>query len=193
MMSILRVRIPKDRVGVLIGFKGVVKKRIEEKCGVRLRIDSLTGDVEIASAEGGDPVGCLTAKNVVIAIGRGFSPERAFKLMEDDFMLEVIDLKDDLGFSRNAVKRIQGRIIGRGGKARMMIEELTGVYISVYGDTVSLIGKSPWFEVAKEAVWMLIDGRQHSTVYRYLVRERRRIKRLEMDIWKRPEETGLVS
>ncbi|RLI26753.1 RNA-processing protein [Candidatus Bathyarchaeota archaeon] len=187
-MNVFRIRIPKQRVGVVIGSKGEVKRRIEKSCRVKLNIDSSTGDVEIIQTDEGDPVSCLIAKNIVLAIGRGFSPERAFRLLDEDAMLEIIDLKDDLGFSKNAVKRIQGRIIGREGKARRMIEELTGVYISVYGDTVALIGKSPWFEVAKEAVWMLIEGRQHSTVYKYLTRERRRIKRLEMDIWKRPEE-----
>jgi ribosomal RNA assembly protein len=187
-MSVFRVRIPINRVGVLIGTKGEVKRAIEEKCHVKLNIDSSSGDVEISPVDNGDVLSPLMAKNVVLAIGRGFSPERAFRLLEEDTMFEILDLRNDYGLNENAVRRIQGRIIGREGKARKMIEELTGVYISVYGNTVALIGKSPWFELAKEAIQMLIDGRQHSTVYKHLIRERRRIKRLEIDIWKKPGE-----
>ncbi|MEM2428628.1 MAG: KH domain-containing protein, partial [Candidatus Bathyarchaeia archaeon] len=166
-MSVFRVRIPINRVGVLIGAKGEVKRAIEDKCHVRLNIDSSSGDVEITPADDGDVLSPLIAKNVVLAIGRGFSPEKAFKLLEEDTMFEILDLRNDYGLNENAIRRIQGRIIGREGKARKMIEELTGVYISVYGNTVSLIGKSPWFEVAREAIQMLIEGRQHSTVYKY--------------------------
>ncbi len=191
-MSVFRVRIPINRVGVLIGAKGEVKRAIEDKCHVRLNIDSSSGDVEITPADDGDVLSPLIAKNVVLAIGRGFSPEKAFKLLEEDTMFEILDLRNDYGLNENAIRRIQGRIIGREGKARKMIEELTGVYISVYGNTVSLIGKSPWFEVAREAIQMLIEGRQHSTVYKYLTRERKRIKRLEMDIWEKPSEASKV-
>lgn len=191
-MSAFRVRIPINRVGVLIGAKGEVKRAIEDKCHVRLNIDSSSGDVEITPADDGDVLSPLIAKNVVLAIGRGFSPEKAFKLLEEDTMFEILDLRNDYGLNENAIRRIQGRIIGREGKARKMIEELTGVYISVYGNTVSLIGKSPWFEVAREAIQMLIEGRQHSTVYKYLTRERKRIKRLEMDIWEKPSEASKV-
>ncbi|MEM3104306.1 MAG: KH domain-containing protein [Candidatus Bathyarchaeia archaeon] len=191
-MSVFRVRIPISRVGVLIGAKGEVKRAIEDKCHVKLNIDGSSGDVEISSADNGDVLSPLIAKNVVLAIGRGFSPEKAFKLLEEDTMFEILDLRNDYGLNENAIRRIQGRIIGREGKARKMIEELTGVYISVYGNTVSLIGKSPWFEVAREAIQMLIEGRQHSTVYKYLTRERKRIKRLEMDIWEKPSEASKV-
>ena len=76
------LNIPKERVGVLVGPQGSVKKRIEEALGVKLTIDSGSGAVKIELAkrpeEGGDPVALFKARDVVQAIGRGFSPERAF-------------------------------------------------------------------------------------------------------------------
>ena len=39
------IRIPSDRVGVLIGKSGNVKSKIEESCYVSLEIDGDTGEV----------------------------------------------------------------------------------------------------------------------------------------------------
>ncbi|MEM3692727.1 MAG: KH domain-containing protein [Candidatus Bathyarchaeia archaeon] len=186
-------RIPRDRVGVLIGSSGRVKERLEKLCSVKITVDGSTGDVEISMEENESDVSkLLFAKNVVRAIGRGFSPEKAFKLLEDDVLFECFDLRRDFGMTPNDVKRIQGRIIGRDGKMRRNIEELTEVYLSCYGTTVSIIGRSPGFEVAREAIRMLIEGRQHSTVYRFLSRERKKIRRAELSLWegKPPSKPG---
>ncbi|MBS7609536.1 RNA-processing protein [Candidatus Bathyarchaeota archaeon] len=184
MVHVMHERIPRDRVGVLIGSSGRVKERLEKLCSVKITVDGSTGDVEI-SMEGNesDVSKLLLARNVVKAIGRGFSPEKAFRLLEDDVLFECLDLRRDFGMTPNDVKRIQGRIIGRDGKMRRNIEELTEVHLSCYGTTVSIIGRSPGFEVAREAIRMLIEGRQHSTVYRFLSRERKRIRRAELSLW----------
>ncbi len=179
------IKIPRERIGVLIGPGGSVRKRIEGELGVRLRIDSRSGDVEISLRnEGGDISKLYQALNVVRAIGRGFSPERAFRLFDEDTLLDIIDLREYVGKSENALKRVKGRIIGREGKTRRLIEELTGVYVSVYGHTVSLIGTFDQLLVAREAVTKLIKGSQHKTVYNYLFRAVRDLKRRrKTEIW----------
>jgi len=185
------VRIPMERVGVLIGPKGSVKKEIEDSLGVELDIDSRTGDVEITLREGNpDPSSLLRARDVVLAIGRGFSPERAFRLLRDeDAMLRIIDLREIFGRSKSDITRVKGRIIGREGKTRRIIEELTGAYVSVYGHTVAIIGGMEQVQVAEEAIQMLIEGRMHSTVYRYLHRKKREMKRRRaLELWEKVYE-----
>src|SRR3970040_2371777 len=88
------VKIPKERVGVLIGPDGRVKENIEEKLKVKLEIDGEEGDVTIILDEKSpDPSLFFRAKDVVTAIGRGFSPEHAFRLIRDeDAVFDVIDL-----------------------------------------------------------------------------------------------------
>ena len=44
------IRIPAERVGVLVGRSGVAKARIEAACSVKLDIDSDTGEVLIEGA-----------------------------------------------------------------------------------------------------------------------------------------------
>jgi len=185
------VRIPKERVGVVIGPDGTTKKNIEEKLSVELEIDSDAGDVHISVTENAtDPSTLFRAKDVVTALGRGFSPEHAFRLVRDeDVLMELIDLRGVFGKSEADLKRVKGRIIGLNGKTRRIIEELTDANVAVYGHTVGVIGTLEQVQVAREAIEMLVRGSMHSTVYRFLHRKRRELKKNMLEIWeKRPED-----
>jgi ribosomal RNA assembly protein len=175
-------------VGVLIGPEGKTKKHIEDKLGVELQIDSEAGDVSIAMAEKAeDPSMLFKAKDLVTAIGRGFSPEHAFRLVRDEeAMLDLIDLRSAFGKSDADIKRVQGRIIGMNGKTRQIIEELTDTSVSVYGHTVGIIGTIEQIQIAREAIEMLIKGSMHGTVYRFLHRKRRELKKKKFELWEKP-------
>jgi len=181
----LFVKIPKERIGVLIGPDGQVKQRLEKRLKVKLDINSETGDITInLNPEAQDPSLLFKAKDYVLAVGRGFSPERANKLLEDeDNMLTIIDLRAIFGRSQSDIKRIKGRIIGKEGKTRRIIEDLSETYISVYGHTVSIIGGVEQSEIAREAISMLIKGSQHVTVYKYLQRKRHELKKRRLQLW----------
>jgi len=182
------LKIPRERVGVLIGPEGKTKKHIEEKLSVELQIDSEAGDVSIAMAEkADDPSMLFKAKDLVTAIGRGFSPEHAFRLVRDEeAMLDLIDLRSVFGKSDADIKRVQGRIIGMNGKTRRIIEELTETSVSVYGHTVGIIGTVEQVQVAREAIEMLVKGSMHGTVYRFLHRKRRELKKRKFELWEKP-------
>ena len=179
------VKIPQERIGALIGPEGRVKATIEKKLSVELQVESETGSVTVTLLPtASDPTVLFRAQETVIAIGRGFSPERAFRLLHDDeALLKVIDLREVVGRSQSDIKRLKGRVIGKNGKTRMLIEELTETNLSVYGHTISIIGNMDQMEAAKEAIRMLIRGSQHSTVYRFLHRKRREFKKKKMELW----------
>jgi ribosomal RNA assembly protein len=184
------IKIPAERVGVLIGSEGTTKKNIEEKLSVELQIDSQTGDITISLAEKAtDPSLLFKAKDVITALGRGFSPEHAFRLIRDEeAILDVIDLRTVFGRSETDIKRIKGRIIGMNGKTRRIIEELTTTNVAVYGHTVSIIGTIEQVEAAREAIQMLVKGSMHATVYRFLHRKRRELKKKMLELWEKPAE-----
>ena len=184
------LRIPKERVGVLIGPEGKIKKSIEEKLSVELQIDGEAGDVTLILAEKAeDPSLLFKAKDVVTAIGRGFSPDHALRLIRDEeAMLDVIDLRTIFGRSESDIRRVKGRIIGMNGKTRRTVEELTDTSVSVYGHTVGIIGNMEEVQAAREAIQMLIDGSLHSTVYRFLHRKRRELKKRKFELWEKPTE-----
>jgi len=184
------VRIPKERVGVLVGPDGRVKQHIEEKLGVKLQIESESGGVAAElNAEANDPSLLFKAKDIVTAIGRGFSPEHAFRLIRDeDAIFDMIDLRETFGRSESDIKRVKGRIIGMNGKTRRLIEELTDAEITVYGHTVGLIGTFEQVSAARSAAQMLIEGSQHHTVYKFLQKRRSELKKQMLELWEKPED-----
>jgi len=184
------VRIPKDRIGALIGPEGLVKERIERQMSIEIGVDSETGDVTLTlSPNAEDPSVLFRAKEVVTAIGRGFAPDRAFRLLQDeDALLEIIDLREIFGRSLSDLERIKGRIIGQEGKTRRIIEELTDAEVSVYGHTISIIADADEMDIAREAIQMLLQGRQHSSVYRFLHKKRRELKKKKLELWEKPPE-----
>jgi len=179
------VRIPGDRIGALVGPDGSVKSVIERKLSVSLEVDSETGTVEVtlpASSE--DPTVLFRAKEVVTAIGRGFAPDHAFRLLDDEeIIFELIDVREIVGRSQSDLKRLKGRVIGKEGKTRKIIEELSGANISVYGHTIGIVGYPEQSAIAYEAVNMLIGGSLHGTVYRFLHKKRSDLKKERLQLW----------
>ena len=181
------IRIPGDRIGALIGPGGRTKRRIEATFRIDLTVDGETGNVDIrVKPEQLDVSVLFVARNMVQAIGRGFSPKNAFKLIDEDYDLIIVDLEEYVGRSKNAQNRVKGRIIGKEGKSRAMIEELTECLVSVYGGTVGIIGPFEMLPVAKEAVEMLINGSFHKTVWNHLYAYRRKMKKERGELWYEP-------
>ena len=170
------VKIPKDRIGVLIGRNGAVKTEVEKRTGVRIIVDSEEGDVTVDYSKAEDPSVVLPVMDFVVAVGRGFSPEKALVVLEDDWYLEVVDIREYVGKKPAHIARMRARVIGTRGKTRRLFEELTGVYMSVYGNTIALIGDTLQLDIARRALDMLLSGSEHSAVYRFLEGKRAEIK-----------------
>jgi ribosomal RNA assembly protein len=170
------LKIPRERVGVLIGKDGEIRKLIEENGEINLIIDSREGDVRIIQR--GDPLRANIAAEVIKAIGRGFNPEKAMFLFDENYQLIVMTLREYARKGSRRIGEIKGRIIGREGKTRKVIEDLTGTSVSVYGDTVSVIGDYISIKYSLEAIKMIIEGRKQRTVYNFLEGN---IKKMKME------------
>jgi ribosomal RNA assembly protein len=177
------IRVPRERIGVLIGKSGKVKGMIEEACGVKLEIDSQYGDVTVRDSAKPEDMQPFKAVEIVTAIAKGFSPQRANRLLEGENVLHIIDLKEFGGRSGSSLERIKGRIIGVDGKARKTMEQLTGAYISIYGHSVAIIGNSDETRLAGEAITMLAKGSMHKSVYNMLQEARRKAKLERIKLW----------
>ena len=184
---------PLERVGVLVGKDGAVKEEIERRCAVNLDIDGKTGETRITfGAEALIESNPFKAFDIVSAIARGFSPQRAFSLLEEEKILTLVDLREYAGKSENAMVRIKSRLIGSEGKARKVIEELSETEISIYGHTVAIIGESEASKIAQDAIDKLARGGTHKATYEMLQKHRTQQKLERMQLWesqKPPEES----
>jgi len=182
------IRIPKERVGILVGPEGKTKAYIEKHMKINLEIDSEDGGITIKLAKDqDDPSMLLRAKDLVTAIGRGFASEIAFRLIHnEDSIFDLIDLRVIFDRSDADIKRIKSRIIGSEGKTRRLIEELTEANVTIYGHTVGIIGNYDEADTARQAVQMIIDGCEHKTVYRYLQHKRTEMKKEKLQLWETP-------
>jgi ribosomal RNA assembly protein len=171
-MPTLYARIPDDRIGVLIGPGGQTKREIARRTGASITVED-EGQVRITSPDT-EPEHAMMGRDVVLAIGRGFSPPRALRLTKEGTVLTILDIKFETGKrAKGALRRIRSRLIGTDGRARARIEELSGCSVSIYGATVSLIGEEAQMERATRAVELLLRGSEHSTVFHLLARLRR--------------------
>ncbi len=169
------LKIPKARIAVVIGKNGATKKELEELTGTDIHVDSKEGIVTI---EGKDPIRLYTVKEMIMSIGRGFSPDVASQLLKQDRVIDVLSL-NDFSDKKNQLERVRGRVIGKKGKSREIIENLTDTNISVYGKTISIIGLSENVAMARNEVEMLLEGSTHGSVYKKLEKFRRKLKEQE--------------
>jgi len=172
-------KIPLDRIGALIGHKGETKKDFENKTGVKLDIDSKTGEVSVNDNDVKDPLNVFKMENIVKAIGRGFSPEKAILLLDDNADFFVFDLHDYVGKKESHLRRLRSRVIGREGKTKRVLEDLTDSKISVYGHTISIISDMMKMNILKKSIDMLLTGSKHATVYRFVEAQMKELKRAE--------------
>lgn len=164
------LKIPLERVAVLIGKKGTTKKKIEKITNTKIKVDK-EGDVIVS---GEDNLNIFITNSIIRAIGRGFNPQVALILWNENYSLEIINIRNIIGDSEKKLQRIKSRLIGSEGKVRKLLEELTNTSISIYGKTISIIGKIENTHTAKHAVEKLIHGSNHGNVYKYIEKQKQR-------------------
>ena len=149
--------VPKERIKIIKDQKTV--KKLENSIKIKISFEENSVIIE------GEGVELFQAKNIVKAIARGFSPEKAFRLLNEEETLEIIELTE---FTDKKMKVIKARLIGTKGKTRKLIENFSGCSVSVYGKTVCIIGNFEQMNIAREAIKMVIRGSKHSKVYGFL-------------------------
>jgi len=147
----------------------------------------LTEGCQVVVASGlGDAVRIADDKDSGLALLRVYAPRKVSALAlnidapksGELTLVGIPDPKEQDGSRK--LTEIKARLIGAHGKTRRILEELTGVDVSVAGHSVALIGDAFEMAIAREAVVMLLRGSEHATVYRFLERKRADIKAWQM-------------
>ena len=157
------IAIPEERIKILKkdeNWKEQLKKFSDAKI-------ELNDDVSVESE---DPFQVLRLKEVFKAFGRGFDFDSSLTLLDEEYFLEIMEIKDFAGKSRRRQTVLKGRVIGTEGKIKKTIEKYCDVKIAIYGKTISILGRWNNLQKAKKSIEMVLSGAMHTTVYRFLER-----------------------
>lgn len=161
--------IPDRRAELLKKMGGDVQKMLN--CGIEVR----NGNEIVLS---GETYAEYSAKNVIQAFGRGFDLNKACKLLSEDYFFKYINLKE-MFKNESQIRRIKARIIGREGKAKEYIETISGSDLSIYGNSIGIIGRVGEVNIATAALQILLEGGTHKKAYRIMEALRRKLKEEE--------------
>jgi ribosomal RNA assembly protein len=155
------VLLPEEKLKLLKSNKKI-SQNLESMCSCKFHFS------DVVEIDCDDPLRTLRIKEVLKAFGRGFAIDDCLNLLDESYSLEIIEVPEFSGKSRNRQIELKGRVIGREGKSKNLIEKYAQVKLAIYGKTISIIGKWDRVNVAREAVEMLLNGRLHGGVFRFL-------------------------
>ena len=78
------IKVPKERIAILIGKKGELKRELEKITKTKIYIDSNNNLVTLKAE---DSINLFNALPIIKAIARGFNPDIAELLNEEDYTL----------------------------------------------------------------------------------------------------------
>jgi len=136
------------------------KKKLERFLNVKITIKM--GEISVE----GNPEDEYIAEKVIDAITLGFPVPVALLIKEEDFLFEILDIKDYT--HRKDLETIRARIIGKGGKTLKTLNTLTECYFELKGNSVGIIGSPELIKNGQDAVIFLIQGSKQANVYSFL-------------------------
>jgi ribosomal RNA assembly protein len=119
-------------------------------------------------------------EKIIRAIDFGFDIDDALLLLNEEFVLEFIEVKENT--RRNNLKDVRSRIIGTGGRAKRTIEKLTGSAVVIKDNRIGLIVDADHLSAAVQGIEGLISGSKHGNVFGFLERQGSKISRRDDDL-----------
>jgi len=148
--------------------------RIEDR--VKVRVGFGKDQVSVK----GNELNEFLVEKIVRAIDFGFDVEDALLLLNEEFCLEFIEVKEHT--HRKNLKDVRSRIIGRDGKAKRTIEKLTGSAVVINGNDVGLIVDADHLSATVQGIEGLIAGSKHGNVFGFLERQGAKVSRGDFDL-----------
>lgn len=161
------------QLGRIIGKDKKNIQKIEKAFGASISLEK-NKDITIKSKS---RVKEYLIDEVLEALTLGFDIETALLLQETDYVLKVVDLKNYARGSRLNV--VIARVIGKEGKAKRTIQDLSHCHIAISDRKIGIIGKAESVELASQAIEKLLRGAPHSNVFKFLERSQSYLKEQE--------------
>ena len=145
-----------DKIARIIKNKKKLEKLLEVKITNRGKEVKIEGEAEEE----------YIAEKVIDALNFGFSFTNSILIKTEDFVFEILNIKDFT--KRSDLKRIRARIIGKGGLTLNILHQVTNCNFELKNNQVGIICLPEHLENAQEAVISIIKGSKQSNVYKHL-------------------------
>ena len=136
------------------------KKKLEKELGIKITNRGKEIFIE------GEAENEYSAEKVIDALNFGFPFEIALLIKKENFIFEILNIKDYT--KRKDLERIRARIIGKGGGTLKTLQNLTKCYFELKDNYVGIVGNPEYIENAQEAIISVIRGAKQSNVYNSL-------------------------
>ncbi len=136
------------------------RKKLESNLNVKIVVREREISID------GDPEDEFIAEKVIEAVNFGFSVSTALLIRGEDFIFEILNIKNYT--HRKDLERIRARIIGTGGKTFKTLKELTDCNFAIKDNEVGIIGSPELIKNASDAVIAIIHGSKQANVYSFL-------------------------
>ena len=140
----------------------VIKSRKKLEKALNVKITNRGKEIDFEGA----PEDEYVAEKVLEAIDFGFPINTALLIKEEDYLFDIINIKDHT--NQKNLERVRGRIIGKNGKTLKTISGLSKCFFEIKDNSLGIIGDAEFIQNAKESAIALIKGSKQANVYAYL-------------------------
>jgi len=144
------------------------KEKLEKELNIKIKIIGKKAVIE------GSALDEYEAEQIIEAINFGFSAEKAVLLKNPNNAFRKIHIKKH---TKRPLKTVKSRLIGKHGKTKSTLEQLSDTYIIITDTEVGIIGPAEAIETATIAIINIIKGSKQTNTYKYLERVNRAKKK----------------
>lgn len=145
---------PKYRENYLRQVWPVVTKALDQH-KLACELDLVEGSMTVrTTSQTRDPYIILKARDLLKLLARSIPVAQAVKILTDDWVCDIVKIGGLVRNKERFVKRRQ-RLLGQDGSTLKALELVTGCFILVQGNTVSIMGQS--YQGLKQARQVVID------------------------------------
>ena len=140
------------------------KERLEKE--LKVKIENRGKEISII----GEPEDEYIAEKVIDAINFGFIFSTAMLIKKEDFVFEILNIKDYT--RRKDLTDVRARIIGKSGKTLKILKDWKDCHFELKDNLVGIIGDAELIKNTQDAIISLIKGSKQSNVYTRLEKQK---------------------